>query len=247
MSLLAVDLGNSCAKFGLFVEGRLDKLATVPLQGHRLALPDDFAKQIRHLAPEAVYASVNPPAERALAEVAGDLGIARLLRIRKDLPVAMRCLCDEPERVGDDRMANAAAAVDLLGGPAIVVDIGTAITFDAISEQGDFLGGAIALGVAGMARALHEWTAQLPLIEPHMPASAIGRNTEQAMNVGVVLGAAGLVDRIVESIAAELGGEPATIATGGCAELLAPHLQCTGRFDPHLTLRGLRLIYEASR
>jgi type III pantothenate kinase len=246
LNTLAIDLGNSSAKFGLFAGDELADTAVAPLREQGPSLGAGFVELVRHLVPTAVMSSVNPPSEAAVERAVQRLGVRRLLRLRRDLPVPMHCVCDAPEQVGEDRLANAVAAYRLVGGPAVVVDTGTAITLDAVSASGDFLGGAIAPGVGSSARALHEFTAQLPLVEPHSPGSVIGRNTLDAINIGIVIGLAGLVDRLIEGITAELGAGATVIATGGYAPLLAPHARAIDRVEQHLTLLGLKFIYEAS-
>jgi len=151
---------------------------------------------------------------------------------------------DNPREVGADRIVNAVAAYELYGGPAIVVDFGTATTFDVISAQGEYLGGAIAPGIGISTEALFERAARLPRIELVKPRSAIGKNTVASMQAGIVFGFAGQVDELVRRIKKELGEEARVIATGGMAELLAGEARTIEKVDPLLTLEGLRLIYE---
>ena len=147
-------------------------------------------------------------------------------------------------RIGADRLVNALAAFQIEGGAAIAVDIGTAITFDAINSRGRFLGGAIAPGPELMARALHEMTARLPLVKISIPRRAIGGDTESCMRAGILTGCAGMIDRVVESMSSEMGGRPAVVATGGMARFIAPRARTICRADPDLTLRGLRAVWE---
>jgi len=243
LRVLSVDIGNSTTKLGLFVNSQIVETAASAVTDDGITLGPRFIEIVNRAAPVAVVASVNPPAEESVERTLGNIGASPVLRIRRDIPVPIRCLCEQG--VGDDRLANAVAAHHLAGGAAMVVDIGTAITFDVISDCGDFIGGAIAAGVGSSARALNEFTANLPLVEPHSPDSAIGRNTTDAINIGLVIGIAGLIDRIVRRITEELDAIPAVIATGGRAPLLASHAATLDRIEQHLTLLGLQLIYQA--
>ncbi len=156
----------------------------------------------------------------------------------------MQILIDKPSEVGADRIVDAAAAFHLYGGPACIVDFGTATTFDAISIQGDYLGGAIAPGIGISRDALAERTAQLPKVDLHPPPSPIGKNTIHAMQSGLLYGYVGLVEGMVARFRGELGPEMKVIATGGLAELVARETACINFVSPWLTLDGLRMIYE---
>jgi type III pantothenate kinase len=150
---------------------------------------------------------------------------------------------DNPHDVGADRIANSVGAVDLYGGPAIVVDLGTATTFDVISELGEYLGGAIAPGVAISLDALYAHAAALRSVELVEPRSVIGRSTIESIQSGVLYGFAAQVDGMVERIVQELG--PCTVvATGGLAGLIAPHTKYVEHVEPWLTLHGLRIVHE---
>ncbi|MDA8292086.1 MAG: type III pantothenate kinase [Actinomycetota bacterium] len=159
--------------------------------------------------------------------------------VRTGIPV----LYDDPREVGADRVVNAVAAVDLYGGPAIVVDLGTATTFDAISSAGEYLGGAIVPGIEISMGALFEHAAALRRVELVAPSSVIGRSTVESMQAGAVYGYAALVDGLCRRMSGELGGAT-VIATGGLAPLVAPHTSVVDHYEPWLTLHGLRLVYE---
>jgi len=150
---------------------------------------------------------------------------------------------DNPKEVGADRIANAVGAFDLYGGPCIVVDLGTATTFDAISAAGEYLGGAIAPGVAISMEALFQHASALRRVELVEPRSAIGRSTAESIQSGALYGFAAQVDGLCARIAAELGGAT-VVATGGLAELVAPYAKAVEHVEPWLTLHGLRLVYE---
>ena len=243
MNLLAVDLGNTNAKFGLFAGAALSEVHTARSSELQLGLAGEALRKHLDGVEATVFSSVSPAAEKALVQALADAGAPAPLRIRRDVPVRMHCLCDPPESVGDDRIVNAVAVYSITGGAAVVVDIGTAITVDAVTADGEFAGGAIALGVDSSARALHELTAQLPLIDPQPAGQSVGRNTKDAMNIGTVIGLAGLVDRLIEHVSGGLEA-PQVLVTGGRAALLGPYIRSAYRFEEHLTLLGLKLIYE---
>jgi type III pantothenate kinase len=155
----------------------------------------------------------------------------------------MPILYDNPKEVGADRVANAVGAYDLFGGPCIVVDLGTATTFDAVSAKGEYLGGAIAPGVAISLEALFEHAAALRRVEMVEPHSVIGRSTAESLESGVIFGFAAQVDGLCQRFMEQLG--PAeVVATGGLSELIAPHARLVGHIEPWLTLHGLRIVYE---
>jgi type III pantothenate kinase len=161
--------------------------------------------------------------------------------VRSGLPL----LVDSPHEVGPDRVANCVAAVERHGAPCIVIDFGTATTFDAVSAEGAFVGGAIAPGVEVAMEALHARAARLLSVELQAPGRAIGRNTVANMQSGAVFGSAGMVDALVERFRAELDAPSApAVATGGLAGVIAPHCRTVARIEPWLTLEGLRLVYE---
>jgi len=154
---------------------------------------------------------------------------------------------DNPREVGADRVVDAAAVQALYSVPACVVDFGTATTFDAISAEGDYLGGAIAPGIGIAAQALFERTAKLPRVELTRPPSAIGRNTPHSIQSGLLFGYVGLVEGMVARFKAELGPQTRVIATGGLAEIIARETDIIDVVDPWLTLHGLHIIYELNQ
>jgi type III pantothenate kinase len=160
--------------------------------------------------------------------------------IRTGIPI----LTDNPREVGADRVVNAVAAYAAWGGPAIVVDFGTATTFDAVSAKGELLGVAIAPGIQISVNALADYTAQLGRVELARPRAAIGRNTVESMQAGIILGTAGEVDGIVRAMTAELGGQATVVATGGLATVMLDVCETIEHHDPWLTLRGLRMVFD---
>ena len=160
--------------------------------------------------------------------------------MRSGIPILM----DNPREVGPDRIVNAVAALARVGGPCIVVDFGTSTNFDAVSANGEYVGGVLAPGVAISMEALFDRAARLSRVEFVAPPSVIGRNTVHALQSGVVYGFAGQVDGIVRRMVAELGAGTRVLATGGLAGLIVPHAETVDEHVPDLTLEGLRLVYE---
>jgi len=198
----------------------------------------------------AICSSVVPPVTTAMREMVEEYLHTRLLLVEPGTKTGVKVMVDNPREVGADRIVNTLAAHMLYGGPAIVIDFGTATTFDVVSPDGEYLGGAISPGLRVASDALFRQTAQLRRIELVAPRSAIGKNTVHAMQSGVVWGYVGLVEGMVERIKrdmAGLGGEIKVIGTGGLARLIAAHSECMDIVDPNLTLEGLRMIYEMNR
>lgn len=247
MTIIAVDIGNTSAKIGLFEGDELAETAALPLTGPQLTLPPQFVRAAEGKKPTLVLSTVNPAAAEAMGHKLCSFFDAKLIRIRRDIDIPVRCLTQQPSQTGTDRLVNAFATYQITGAAAIIIDAGTAITVDAINDSGDFLGGAIAAGMGSSARALHEFTSRLPLISPHSPVDCIPRNTHDAINFGLVVGLAGLIDRLVENSAGQLNTKPVVVATGGDINLLAPHITCIDRVEEHLSLTGIKLIYENRR
>jgi type III pantothenate kinase len=156
----------------------------------------------------------------------------------------MRVLYTDPAAVGADRLCNAIAGFRKYGGPLVVIDFGTATTFDVIAASGDYLGGVITLGLDSTASELHRRAAKLPKIELRFPPSVIGKETEASMQSGVMFGTVDAVEGIIRRIAAELGEKPKVIATGGLSGIIAAHTKVIQACEPSLVLDGVRLIYE---
>ncbi len=252
--LLALDVGNSSTVIGLFDGDELRhdwRLSTDPRRTvDELTLQlDGLLRMVgRRLSREdldgVVVASVVPPVtavvEAALAAQVGVPAVVVAPGIRTGIPLRY----EDPREMGADRIANAVAAVALYGGPAIVVDFGTSTTFDAVARDGAFVGGAIAPGVAVSAEALVRTASQLPEVLLRRPPAVVGRTTVQALQSGIVFGAAAQVDGLVARIADELGPGVTTIATGGVAPAVVDVCERIDHHDPHLTLRGLQLIWD---
>jgi type III pantothenate kinase len=195
----------------------------------------------------AVVCSVVPaltgPWMEALTRIAG----APAVEVGVETARSMAIRYHDRSAVGADRLANAIAARALYGTPAIVVDLGTATTFDCVSRQGAYLGGAIAPGVMTSAEELFRRAARIPRVELRRPLRALGRTTEEALQAGVLWGAAGLVDALVRRLALEMKGTPHVIATGGLAKVLAADCETINRVDEELTLKGMFLIWEENQ
>jgi type III pantothenate kinase len=153
-------------------------------------------------------------------------------------------LTDNPRELGADRVVNALAAYARYGGPCIVIDFGTATTYDVVTDKGEFLGGAIAPGVQTKNASLSRETARLPLVELQTPRGAVGKNTVEAIQSALLFGSAAEADGIVDRMRKDLGGSATVVATGGLAPLVVPHCQFIDEVDPWLTLEGLRLVFE---
>jgi type III pantothenate kinase len=250
--LLAVDVGNTHTVVGVFRGPELAhcwRLAT-----GRAQTADELAALLSALAAHVglplgalegvVVGSVVPPMREAWTELAQrHLGRTAVV-VGHPVCGGLRLAVERPADVGADRIADAVAAWRLYGGPAVVVDCGTAIKVDAVGGDGVFLGGAIAPGLGTSYRALLDHTALLRPVELRLPERLLGRPTAEQMQAGLIYGFAGLVDALVDRVRAEMGGAERVVATGGWAGLLAPACRTVTALDPHLTLHGLRLVHE---
>jgi len=253
--LLTVDIGNTNINVGVFDGDKLKATWRMATGVHRM--PDEYASLILHLfehegiavqqITDAILCSVVPPLAGVFEEMCRRYLKVSPLMVEAGVKTGVRIAMDNPREVGADRIVNAVAAHQLYGGPVIVIDLGTATTFDAVSKEGDYLGGAIAPGIAIATEALFARTAVLPRVELSHPKRAIGRNTVAAMQSGIVFGYAGLIEGIVTRIQQELGVKAKVVATGGYAELLARETQVIEEVNPDITLIGLRLIFEMNK
>jgi len=194
-----------------------------------------------------MLASVVPFENHVLREYFRALSWKNLLVMGDDnVKLNIEIHVDNPKEVGADRIANAVAGAHYFGGPLVVVDFGTATTFDVVGPKGDYLGGAITTGIGLSVKALHEYTAKLPLIEIEAPASGLvtGKNTREAMKSGLYFGSLSMVEGMIERFRKEYGADLTTVATGGFSNLLAGQTSSLQHHRPDLTLQGLRLIYE---
>jgi type III pantothenate kinase len=192
-------------------------------------------------------ASTVPQLVRSYQEFAARYTSAGVLEVGPGVKTGIPIRYDDPREVGPDRIANAVAAAANYGAPCIVVDFGTSTNFDVVSTDGEYVGGVLAPGIEISMDALFARAARLRKIDFVEPETVIGKTTVAALQSGVVYGFAGQVDGIVEHIRAELGTDAPTVATGGLADLIAPHARTIERVDPFLTLEGLRLVWDRNR
>jgi len=250
--LVTIDIGNTNIAVGVFDGDRLKVTWRVATGIHRLA--DEYGTLFLNLLQRqgillskirgAALCSAVPPLVSTLHEVCQEyLGISPLV-VEPGVKTGIRITIDNAREVGPDRIVNAVAAHHLYGEPVIIIDLGTATTFDVVSGGGDYLGGAIAPGIAIATEALFTRTAMLPRIELVRPKQVIGRSTISAMQSGIVFGYIGLIEGMVRRIEQELGSKTKVIATGGYAQLLAEETPAIDIVNSDLTLIGLRLIYE---
>jgi type III pantothenate kinase len=253
--LLSIDIGNTNTTFGVFDGDKLKATWRSATGVHRMS--DEYATfilaQLRVKGIETrditdgVLCSVVPPLITVFEELFRSYFKIHPLVVEAGVKTGARICMDNPREVGADRVVNAVAAHKLYGGPCIVIDIGTAITFDAVAQNGDYLGGAIAPGIAIATDALFNRTAALPRVDLSHPKKAIGSNTISAMQSGIVFGYVGLIEGLVSRIKAEMGGKAKVIATGGYSGLLAEESKIIDDVNADLTLIGLRLIYEMNQ
>jgi len=244
--LLLFDIGNTNTHIGLANGQRVVKRTEVASRDWFSGRAGSQVRQfVGRTEPEGVVlCSVVPKATPSVkAFVTGSYEL-ECLELNPDTVRGVGVNYPQPSSIGPDRLANAVAAHARLGAPALVVDFGTAVTFDVIDKKGDYVGGVIAPGLAAMTDYLHEKTALLPRIEIKEVKSAIGKSTEQAMLIGAVHGYRGLIRELIAQLKKELKAKRLpVVATGGCAELIAAKLPEIDAVDPNLTLEGLRLIW----
>ncbi|MDE0886320.1 MAG: type III pantothenate kinase [Myxococcota bacterium] len=258
-TLLVVDVGNTNVSLGIFDytedQGKLShhwRLST-----HREQTSDELAIALHSLfdhdgrecgeVTDIILSSVVPPMVPIWERVSTKLFSINALVIGPGIRTGMPVRYENPHEVGADRIVNSVAAYELFGGPIIVVDFGTATTFDCISRKGEYMGGVIAPGIHISMEALFERTAKLHRVEIVRPRTVIGKTTTSALQSGLLFGYAGMVDSMVERILPELGEDARTIATGGMARGIAQESKAIEEVIPFLTLEGLRILFEKNR
>jgi type III pantothenate kinase len=257
--LLAIDVGNTNTVLGLYkLEGERAELAAHwRVTTHRSQTADEYGVlfvnlfEMNGLAPgqvsHIIISSVVPPVEGTLRQVCETYFHTEPMFVEPGIKTGMPVLVDNPTELGADRLVNAIAAFERYGGPCIVVDFGTATTFDVISAKGEYLGGAIAPGLGISAEALFSRAARLTRVEIKRPEKVIGTNTVTHLQSGLYFGYIGLVDGILERIVAELGAPARVIATGGLARQIAEDSRFIAEIDDMLTLDGLLILFERNR
>ena len=253
--LLCIDLGNTNITLGLYEDDDLHYHWRLNTDHHKM--PDEYGMLLLSLLAHAGHrpqevtgiclCSVVPPLTGILEQTCSLYFEQKPLTVDVGVKTGVKIRYDNPREVGADRVVDAAAVYRFYGGPACIVDFGTGTTFDAISAEGDYLGGAIAPGIGIAAEALFMRAAKLPRIDLVRPPNVIGTNTVHSMQSGLLFGYVCLVEGMVARFRAELGRDMKVIGTGGLVELIAQETRVIEIIDPWLTLKGLRLIYELNR
>jgi len=251
--LLVIDVGNTEIVFGLYKKENLQAHWRLSSKNHRTA--DECwilltmwcnARNIRLSEVEGVViSSVVPSMTNVFIEVSRNhLGLEPLV-VTAETNTGLKILYDTPRTVGSDRICNAVAGYAHYNGPLIVVDFGTATTFDVISKQGEYLGGVIALGLMGISQELHRLAAKLPKVDLVFPSSVVGKTTESSIQSGIMWGTVSLVDGMIDRITQEMGWKnTSVIATGGIAPFVVEKSIKIQQVEPFLTLEGMRLIFH---
>jgi type III pantothenate kinase len=253
--LLVIDLGNTNLTIGLYAGEKLTshwRLAT-----DHARMPDEYGLQLLGLLTNAsltpadltgvCLSSVVPQLTGRILQACREYLQQEALVVNANLKTGIQIRYDDPQAVGTDRIADAAAVQKFNGGPACIIDFGTATTFNALTKDGEYLGGAITAGINLAAEALFARAAKLPRIDLQTPPSVIGRNTAHAMQSGLIYGYVAMTEGMVARFRTELGAEMKVIATGGLAEIIARETKVIDVHAPWLTLDGIRIIWELNR
>lgn len=248
-----MNVGNTNTVLGVFRGSSLEHQWRASTEPERTA--DELAVLFAGLLDQAglsfsnqitgvVVSSVVPSSTTALRDMVNRYFNFPPVLVEPGTRTGLSILLDNPRELGADRVVNALAAFARYGGPCIVIDFGTATTYDAVSEKGEFLGGAISPGVQTKNASLSRETARLPQVELQAPRTGVGKNTVEAIQSALIFGTAAEADGMIDRMRKELGGNATVVATGGLAPLIVPHCQFVDEYDPWLTLEGLRLVFE---
>lgn len=253
--LLTIDVGNTNLTLGLYEGDKLGAHWRLATDHNRM--PDEYGLQFLGLLQNAgktldeitgvSLASVVPPLTGRVIQACREYLKQEPLVVDAGIKTGIKVRYEDPRAVGADRICDAVAVMKLYGGPACVVDFGTATTFNAVTKDGEYLGGAITAGINLAAEALYTRAAKLPRIDLQVPPSVIGRNTIHAMQSGLLFGYVSMVEGMVARFRSELGSDMKVIATGGLAEVVAKETKVINVIAPWLTLDGLRLIWELNQ
>ncbi|NLE09041.1 MAG: type III pantothenate kinase [Dehalococcoidales bacterium] len=253
--LLAIDTGNTNVKIGIFEGNRIRASWAIYTRINQTA--DEYAVMLLNMLKnqgidtqdisDVAISCVVPPLRRTLNQLFERYFNLKPLMVGPGIKTGIRIRMDNPREVGSDRIANATAAHHIYKGTVIVVAMGTATAFDTVSKAGDYLGGAVAPGIAISAEALFERTAALPRVEFIRPKSAIGTNTIAAIQSGLIFGYAGLIEGVVSRIQEELEEKATVVATGGYADLIADETKIINVVNPDLTLMGLKILFDMNK
>ena len=253
--LLTIDIGNTNLTLGLYEGDKLGAHWRLATDHNRM--PDEYGLQFLGLLQNAgktlndiqgvSLASVVPPLTGRVVQACREYLKQEPLVVDAGVKTGIKIRYEDPKAVGADRVCDAVAVMKLYGGPACVVDFGTATTFNAVTKDGEYLGGAITAGINLAAEALYTRAAKLPRIDLQVPPSVIGRNTIHAMQSGLLFGYVSMVEGMVARFRTELGNDMKVVATGGLAEVVAKETKVINVIAPWLTLEGLRLIWELNK
>lgn len=243
--ILAVDVGNTNIDFGIFREGRLKQSFKIPTHKIKSVSLQKFFQKLK--PQEAIICSVVPKLNRELERKIKKIVGKKPFFVGKDIFVPLKNLYRNPKQVGQDRLVNAYAASRLYQLPAVVVDFGTAITFDVISKKKEYLGGMILPGLSISLEALYKNTALLPKIKLSKPQEFIGKDTKNSILSGIIYGFSCLTDELTRRIRKIIGKNTLLIGTGGNIKLIFPYCQKLNKIDPFLTLKGLFLLSRNCR
>jgi type III pantothenate kinase len=254
MNIIAVDIGNTNIHIGLFLEGKEEYIKSIPgesrtkltncLKSAWQKIPVIESSKENKRNGVIVVSSVKPVWTNVIKEIVQRSLDEEILIIGKDIPLPMTLWVDEPEKVGTDRVISAAAAYDVVGNAVVVADFGTAVTIDLVDHNGIFLGGVICPGFEISAKALRDYTAQLPNIKITKPKAPYGKNTVDAINCGLYYSIVGALQEIIRRYAEKFGKWPQTIITGSGAKVIADDCEFIDNYVPNLVVKGIVLAYN---